>query len=124
MTRKHIIIAAIVAGSLIAGCRHEAAAPVPVVKDAGHTFSVRGSVREMTIMPETVEFPEHAGKQEFTAYCGICHSLRYISMQPAFPRKTWEAEVEKMVVKYGAPIDSVNGRKIVDYLVAVKGNGS
>jgi hypothetical protein len=36
----------------------------------------------------------------------------------------WQAEVKKMVEKYGAPIDSVNCTKIVDYLVAIKGNGS
>jgi len=90
------------------------------VKMPDNTFTIKGSVREMNIWPETVSFPEHAGKAEFVSYCGICHSLRYISTQPDFPRKTWDAEVTKMIAKYHAPIDSVTGKKIVDYLVAIK----
>ncbi len=89
-----------------------------------HTFAQKGSVREMTIWPETPEFPEHSGKAEFVSYCGICHSLKYITAQPAFPRKTWEAEVHKMVEKYGAPVDSINSRKIVDYLMMINGTGN
>lgn len=93
----------------------------PAAPKAGpHTFSVKGSVREISIAPETVEFPDHEGKSEFISYCGICHSLKYVSSQPNFPRKTWEAEVNKMILKYHAPVDSANGKKIVDYLVAVK----
>jgi hypothetical protein len=41
--------------------------------------------------------------------------------QPAFPRKTWTAEVHKMVKGYGAPIDPQQEREIVDYLVAWHG---
>ena len=64
---------------------------------------------------------EGEGKKEFIANCGICHSLRYISMQPAFPRKTWDAEIHKMIVKYKAPVDSLVAVKIADYLTKIKG---
>jgi sulfite dehydrogenase (cytochrome) subunit B len=90
------------------------------VKMPPNTFTINGSVREINIWPENTTFPEHAGKAEFVSYCGICHSLKYISSQPDFPRKTWDAEVHKMITKYNAPIDSVTGKKIVDYLVAIK----
>jgi len=96
----------------------------PVVKAVGpaNTFTIKGSLHEMDLNPEPPpEFPEHEGKSEFMSYCAICHSLKYISNQPDFPEKTWEAEVSKMVVKYHAPIDSVIAKKIVDYLVAIKG---
>ena len=94
-----------------------------VNKKPGNTFSIKGSVHEMNIYPETPpEFPEHDGKTEFVSYCAICHSLKYISIQPGFPPKIWEAEVNKMIMKYHAPIDSVTGKKIVAYLVAVKSN--
>jgi len=87
-----------------------------------NTFTVKGSVREMSLNPDPAPvFPEHEGKMEFTSYCAICHSLKYISSQPDFPAKTWEAEVTKMIVKYHAPIDSVTSKKIIAYLVAVKG---
>ena len=75
----------------------------------------------MNLGHETINFPDLAGKQEFVSFCGICHSLKYITMQPDFPRKTWDAEVHKMVEKYHAPIDSVKSRIIVDYLMAIKG---
>ena len=74
----------------------------------------------MSITPEITNFPEGEGKSEFTSYCSMCHSLRYISMQPNFSKKIWEEEVHKMVAKYNAPIDSVTCIKIVDYLVKVK----
>jgi len=101
---------------LIYGCRQQRTQARPV-----NTFSVKGSVREMVINPETPEFPEHEGKAEFVSYCAICHSLKYISMQPNFSAKTWDAEVHKMVEKFGAPIDSTVSKKIVAYLVAIKG---
>lgn len=103
----------------LSGC-HEQPAPAPAPKKPENTFTVNGSVREIKINPETPDFPEHEGKAEFVSYCSICHSLKYISMQPDFPRKTWEAEVTKMIAKYKAPIDSTVSSKIVDYLVAIK----
>jgi sulfite dehydrogenase (cytochrome) subunit B len=105
------------------GCREQQPSPQPVVTVEKHTFSKQGSVREMSIQPDELEFPEHPGKSEFISYCGICHSLKYITGQPAFPRKTWEAEVHKMVEKYGAPIDSEKSEQIVNYLMAINGTG-
>jgi sulfite dehydrogenase (cytochrome) subunit B len=117
-----IIVTNLVFGMLYS-CK-EKEQPGATAPQPQHTFSVKGSVKEMTLMPSNPEFPEHPGKTEFTSYCGICHSLRYISAQPDFPRKTWEAEVKKMVEKYGAPIDTANSTRIVNYLVLIKGNGS
>ena len=66
-------------------------------------------------------FNETPGVELFKANCITCHSLRYIEMQPPFPRKTWEKIVEKMVKNFGAPIPDSSAKAIVDYLVAVKG---
>ena len=57
----------------------------------------------------------------FKANCITCHSLGYIEMQPSFPRKTWEKIVDKMVKNFGASIPDSSSKKIVDYLVAIKG---
>ena len=56
------------------------------------------------------------GKQEVESYCALCHSPRYITMQPHLPAATWEAEVAKMTKAYGAPIPDAVSQKIVQYL--------
>jgi hypothetical protein len=120
MSKATVILSIFLVFALAAiGCHH----PKPdVYVKPDDTFSVVGSVHEMNIYPEaTPEFPEHQGKAEFISYCAICHSLRYVSTQPDFPAKTWQAEVDKMIHKYKAPIDSVTGAKIAAYLVAIKG---
>jgi mono/diheme cytochrome c family protein len=118
--RVHIVLVACFVALAAYGCKH---APQEVAKTPENTFTVKGSVREMDLNPSPPPaFPEHEGKTEFMSYCAICHSLKYISSQPDFPQKTWEAEVTKMVAKYHAPIDSVTAKKIVAYLVAVKSN--
>ncbi len=120
MTKNRCLhIIAIILLLVAHGCRQPQKQEIE--KKPEHTFTVKGSVREINIWPETIEFPEHPGKTEFVSYCGICHSLKYITAQPDFPRKTWEHEVEKMVVKYNAPIDSATCLKIVDYLMKIKG---
>jgi mono/diheme cytochrome c family protein len=56
------------------------------------------------------------GKQEVESYCAMCHSPRYITMQPPLPAATWEAEVNKMNKAYGAAIPDGVSQKIVQYL--------
>ena len=53
--------------------------------------------------------------------CLICHSARYVSMQPRFSKTVWQNEVKKMVDAYGAPISEADRALIVEYLVAVRG---
>ena len=64
----------------------------------------------------TPELAEGDGKLEVQSFCAICHSARYITMQPPVPGATWEAEVNKMVKAYGAPIPEVTAKKITAYL--------
>ena len=66
-------------------------------------------------------FSETQGVELFKSSCITCHSLRYIEMQPPFPRKTWEKIVEKMVKNFGAPIPDSSAKAIVNYLVEAKG---
>ena len=53
--------------------------------------------------------------------CLICHSARYVAMQPRFPQAVWEKEIKKMVDAYGAVIPDAEQPEIVEYLVAVHG---
>jgi hypothetical protein len=58
------------------------------------------------------------GKLEVQSFCATCHSTRYITMQPPLPGATWEAEVNKMMKAYGAPIPEATAKKITAYLQA------
>lgn len=76
----------------------------------------------------SITLPNYAGKvlngpnvDVYERNCLICHSARYVIMQPPFPRSVWEKEVKKMVDAYGATVSEADQRKIVEYLVAVRG---
>jgi mono/diheme cytochrome c family protein len=78
-------------------------------------------VKEIDLEYHTPDLPPGPYQDVFATQCVICHSPRYVINQPAFPRKTWTAEVHKMVKSYGAPIDPQQEREIVNYLVAWHG---
>ncbi|PTM87757.1 sulfide dehydrogenase [Mycoplana dimorpha] len=49
--------------------------------------------------------------------CAACHSLEYIEMNSPFLDQTgWAAEVTKMVKAFGAPIETADQQKIMQYL--------
>jgi len=66
-------------------------------------------------------FPPGAGRDEFVIACVVCHSPRYITMQPRFSRSTWLSEVKKMKDVYGAHISDEQVQKITAYLVSING---
>ena len=55
------------------------------------------------------------------ANCFDCHSTDYIVRQPASDAKKWEAEVQKMIKVYGAPISEADAKAIVEYLATAYG---
>ena len=66
------------------------------------------------------------GKKLFEARCSVCHSLRYIEMQPRRSReayaKFWPAEIKKMTTAYGAPeVSDSEIMRIAEYLTQLKG---
>ena len=61
---------------------------------------------------------EGEGRAETESFCAMCHSTRYITMQPPLAAATWEAEVNKMVKTFGAPIPEASAKKIISYLQA------
>jgi hypothetical protein len=68
-----------------------------------------------------INFPEAPGADAFKANCLMCHSARYVEMQPGFSRTAWEKIVSKMVKNYGAPIADSTAKIIVDYITTFKG---
>src|ERR1035437_3681739 len=91
------------------------------VKTVDSNSTVHVSVHKISLQNNEPTFPDIEGRDLFLNNCMTCHTTRYISMQPNFSRKTWQAEVSKMIEKFHAPIDTNVGKKIVDYLVRIKG---
>src|SRR5437868_13096290 len=66
-------------------------------------------------------FPPGPGREEFVTACVVCHSPRYITMQPRFSRTTWLSEVKKMKDVYGEHISEVQVQKITERIVSIQG---
>jgi cytochrome c5 len=97
-----------------AGCRGDSAREAPSIAASGVRVLVVPSMEP----PDLGAAPGH---DETFASCQVCHSLRYVTDQPALSRKQWSAEVDKMMKSYGAPVPPEHVPRIVDYLVAVHG---
>jgi sulfite dehydrogenase (cytochrome) subunit B len=78
-------------------------------------------VQKISLPQYPPELPAGPGKDAFLNNCLICHSARYVTMQPRFTRTVWQAEVQKMITAYGASISPTNKDAIVDYLVSSHG---
>ena len=66
-----------------------------------------------------IYYPELAagdGKDDVENNCELCHSPRYITMQPVMPAQAWSDEVNKMRKTYGASIPDDTAQKIIQYL--------
>jgi hypothetical protein len=83
-------------------------APNGTLKDSEY------SVSSYPLLPPDLEAGD--GKAETEAYCSMCHSTRYITMQPPLPAATWDAEVTKMKKTFGATIPDEATAKITRYL--------
>jgi mono/diheme cytochrome c family protein len=55
--------------------------------------------------------------------CLACHSAGMVLNQPALTKTAWQAEVNKMIQSYKAPISTADTAAIVDYLTRTKGTG-
>ena len=68
---------------------------------------------------QPVALKKAPGQEVVETNCGACHSLDYIRMNsPFMTPQVWEAEVEKMIKAYGAPIEDKDAKTIVEYLTA------
>jgi hypothetical protein len=66
---------------------------------------------------EPIQLKQATGLDKVETNCGSCHSLDYVIMNSPFPAgAVWEAEVNKMIKAFGAPIEEPDARTIVEYL--------
>ena len=74
------------------------------------------------VMPhDEPTFPDGPGRRQFQTSCVVCHSPRYIAMQPRFTQTVWTTEVHKMVTAYGAHVTPEEEAAIVTYIMTIRG---
>ena len=61
------------------------------------------------------------GSDAINNNCLVCHSAGMVLNQPALPKAAWQAEVDKMIHVYKAPVAPEDVAAIVDYLAKIKG---
>lgn len=74
------------------------------------------SIHSITLPAPTVELKAGSGRDPTQRYCGICHSVDYIEMQPHFSQAKWGEIVTKMIKVFGAPIPPEVAKEITAYL--------
>lgn len=118
MKRKTTIAlgaSALFATAILTRCFADDAKPAAVTATTGvHTIELPKIDHEM---------PPGEGSQTLATGCIICHSNRYITMQPKFSKTTWTALVTKMRKTFGAPLNDQQAEDVVKYLVTIRGNG-
>ncbi len=87
------------------------------------TVGASSSVKTIELPKYQPQLPPGPGREAFAAACVMCHSPRYITMQPALTADKWEASVKKMRDVYKAPITDEQIPEIVKYLMATKESG-
>jgi cytochrome c5 len=94
------------------------------VTAAGFAYAASGEALHSIKLPNIpVELKAGEGKETTTSFCSVCHSPDYITMQPAFSKAQWAAEVNKMIKVMGAPIPEKDAQVIIDYLATEYGTG-
>jgi mono/diheme cytochrome c family protein len=74
---------------------------------------------------QPVPLKDAPGRDVVENNCAACHSLDYPRTNaPFLDRKMWQAEVDKMINVFGAPIEPRDAKAIVDYLTKNYGTGS
>jgi len=88
---------------------------------AAAALSVAAKPLTITLPDETAAFAPGPNLDVVESNCSACHSADYVSAQPrSFKDKKgfWQAEVNKMIKAYHAPIKEEDVPKIVEYLTA------
>jgi hypothetical protein len=88
---------------------------------AAEKTSTSTTVRTITLPTIKVDLKPGPGMETTARYCSVCHSLDYITTQPAFSQKKWGEIVSKMVKVFGVPIPQDAAREITSYLGSAYG---
>jgi cytochrome c5 len=95
-----------------------AALPAPVLAEQ------KGNVNSIELPAVPVDLADGPDRDTTSRYCGICHGVEYIPMQPKMSKAQWTATVTKMIKAFGAPVPLEDADKIVGYLSTAYGTGN
>src|SRR6266403_4918131 len=129
MTRNtRIVVLSMELVAFVVGCRQrsgtsgEAAHGVARVDSAPiRSPQPQNPVHTIALPHDEPLLPPGPGREEFVTACVVCHSPRYITLQPRFTRSAWLGLVKKMKDAYGAHISDQTVPEITDYLVFLDG---
>lgn len=114
LTKRFVVIGALAVAMTSASLSIFADPPTAATADGG--------IHSLGALPQApATLPTGPHQDVYMANCLVCHSNRYVFMQPKFTRQLWEAEVTKMAHTYGAPIPPEQRAQIVEYLYAIRG---
>jgi sulfite dehydrogenase (cytochrome) subunit B len=126
--KANILVLSLGLVALLAGCGHVANTSrqaahgfAPVKMESMLDSNADSPVHTIVLPHDEPVFPPGPGRDEFVTACVVCHSPRYITMQPRFSRATWLSEVKKMKDVYGAHISDEQALQITDYLFSING---
>jgi cytochrome c5 len=74
-------------------------------------------------LPQSDRMFTGEGADALNNNCLACHSAGMVLNQPALAKAAWQAEVNKMIQIYKAPVAAADVTAIVDYLARTKGAG-
>ena len=96
------------------------AVTAPVLASAAdHDFTLKSV--SVTWPSDSRYFPDGPGADVTNANCLTCHSAGMVLNQPNLSKAAWQAEVEKIIALYKAPIQPDAVPEIVNYLTNIKG---
>ena len=103
MSRKILVPLALLLTAVLASLPGQAKQPLPL--------------RSVNVeVPDSDRKFPGAGSDAINNNCLACHSADMFLNQPALPNTAWQAEVNKMIHVYKAPLAESDVGAIVDYL--------
>jgi mono/diheme cytochrome c family protein len=107
---KKMVLLALMAGAIVASLAARAA-----------TLQLKSVKVEL---PQSDQMFTGQGADAINNNCLACHSADMVLNQPALARAAWQAEVDKMIQVYKAPIAAADAGAIVAYLARTKSPGN
>ena len=83
----------------------------------------KGTLNAIELPSVPVDLANGPDRDTASRYCGICHGVEYIPMQPKMSKAQWTATVAKMIKAFGAPVPQEDADKIVGYISTAYGTG-